>query len=95
MSTPNISDQYTARQIANARRRARQLHAFGTHAALYATVISLLVVVNLVQDNVAPWAAWVAMGWGVGLVAHAVRTTTTSRRDAWVERKTSELLARQ
>jgi len=55
-------------------RQVRKLKVFYIHAMQYTLVIALLAVVNLVHSPRHLWVGWVAMGWGIGLLAHALST---------------------
>ncbi len=50
----------------------RDIKGFYSHLVTYAVVIGLLVVVNLVTGPRYFWVIWVALGWGIGVIAHAV-----------------------
>jgi transcriptional regulator with XRE-family HTH domain len=53
-----------------------KLKRFYLHLIQYVIVISLLTVLNLIQIYVLQhpkvWVQWVALGWGIGLLFHAV-----------------------
>lgn len=55
-------------------RQVRRLRRFYMHAIQYVLVVSLLAVVNYVQNPRYLWVGWVALGWGIGLLAHALGT---------------------
>jgi len=43
------------------------------HAAIYAVVITALMVFNILRAGGITWAIWPALGWGIGLIYHASR----------------------
>lgn len=51
--------------------RVRRLKGFYVHLVQYALVIPLLAVVNLVSFPQYLWVVWPALGWGLGVAAHA------------------------
>jgi transcriptional regulator with XRE-family HTH domain len=52
----------------------RRIKGFYIHLAQYCVVIAGLAIVNLVTYPRYLWVLWVAFGWGVGLLFHALRT---------------------
>jgi len=83
-------------RIAQARRRVRRLRDFYIHVAIYCVVIGGFAVLNWIVSPTFWWVAFPAVGWGIGLAAHAVSVLfEDSLLDAgWEERKTRELLQR-
>jgi len=55
-------------------RQVRRLKVFYMHAMQYTLVITLLAVINFVHSPRYIWVGWVAFGWGMGLLAHALAT---------------------
>jgi transcriptional regulator with XRE-family HTH domain len=49
----------------------RKLRGFYVHLIQYVVVISVLCVINLVTHPARLWFFWPALGWGLGLLAHA------------------------
>jgi len=83
-------------QIARTRSRVRRLRDFYVHIAIFVVVIGGLAVMNWIVSPTFWWVAFPAIGWGIGLAAHAVSVLfEDSLFDAgWEERKTRELLQR-
>ena len=54
-------------------RHVRKLKGFYAHLLQYVLIVSGLVVLNLVMSPSNWWVIWVALGWGVGVLAHAMR----------------------
>lgn len=46
---------------------------FYIHFAIYAVVVGSLAAMNLTRNPDHLWFHWVAMGWGIGVVAHGAR----------------------
>ena len=66
--------------FSRARRVARAKMAFFIHLTAYALVNALLLGINLGTSTKHLWFKWPLMGWGVGILAHAVVTFFLPRR---------------
>ncbi|MBO6675471.1 MAG: 2TM domain-containing protein [Rhizobiales bacterium] len=82
---------------AKARRRAEAKYSFFVHAAVYAAVMVLLVVINVVTDPGFIWFIWPLIGWGFAVVLHGLRVFVLADRsdivDAMTERELRHLAA--
>ena len=67
-STPSKQDE----QLALA--KVRKIKGFYIHLAQYVVVISLLAAINLITHPSKLWFFWPALGWGIGIIAHAAAT---------------------
>ena len=56
---------------ARARRRARAKYGVLMHAGIYAAVMLLLLVINLLTSPGVLWVIWPLMGWGLAVAIHA------------------------
>ncbi len=72
-------------EYAKARRRALAKYGFFVHAAVYAAVMVLLVVINLVTSPGAIWFIWPLIGWGFAVALHGLRVFLLSDRNAIVD----------
>jgi len=76
---------------AKARRRAAAKYGFFVHAAVYAAVIGLLVVINLVTSSGTIWFIWPLIGWGFAVALHGmgvfVLTDKSTILDAMTDRE--------
>ena len=54
--------------------RVRKIRGFYIHLAQYVVVITVLAVINLVTHPSKLWFFWPALGWGIGVLAHAAAT---------------------
>jgi 2TM domain len=84
-------DRYRA-----AKSRVAQLRGFYVHLTTFIVVNAFLLVLNLLTDADNLWFYWVLLGWGIGLVAHALQvygSFTIFGKD-WEERKVQEYLKR-
>ena len=55
-----------------ARRRVRELRGFYVHATVFVAVNILLHIINFATSPGMYWAFWPLLGWGIGLLAHAL-----------------------
>ena len=79
-----------------ARRHARSLRGFYTHALVYVIVNTGLILINLTATPGKWWFGWTTLGWGIGLLAHGLSVFAFRGwlgRD-WEERKIREYLDR-
>lgn len=53
---------------------------FWIHLAAYVAVVGGLAVLNYQRNPDSLWVMWVAGGWGIGLLAHAVAFFTNRER---------------
>jgi hypothetical protein len=54
-------------------RRIQAKRAFWVHFAIYLAVNALLVLIWAMTSAESFWPVWPMLGWGIGVVAHAVR----------------------
>lgn len=74
-SEQDMSATTTAKQDEQlALARVRKIKGFYIHLAQYVVVISVLTVINLVTHPSRLWFFWPALGWGIGVLAHAAAT---------------------
>ena len=79
-----------------ARRYACKVRGFYTHLAVFVLVNGLLVALNYTMHPGRIWHVWATLGWGIGLLAHAVSVFAFGPwfGAAWEERKIREYLSR-
>lgn len=87
----------TAQQVRQARHRVRRLREFDVHLAIFAVVIGGITLLNWIVSPTVWWVVFPAIGWGIGLAAHAVSVffEDSILGSAWEERKTRELIERE
>jgi hypothetical protein len=79
-----------------AKSRIGQLRGFYVHLTTFIVVNAFLIILNLITSPDTLWFYWVTLGWGVGLVAHALQvygTFTIFGKD-WENRKIQEYMTR-
>jgi hypothetical protein len=80
-------------------RRAAEVMAvrlgFYIHAAVFATVVVALALLNVLTARDELWVQWVALGWGAGVALHAVLVfgRWPRRMQTWQLRKIRDLRA--
>ncbi len=78
-----------------ARRHVKALRGFYSHLASYLAVNGFFVLLNLLTSPNRWWAQGLAIGWGIGLLAHGLSVFVC--RDLlgphWEEKKVRELMA--
>ncbi len=80
-------------RLARARRRLAALKGFYIHLFVFAMVLAGLTIINLATGG--PWwVLWVLLGWGIGLLAHALTVfgRTSQAIANWEERKLRQFL---
>mgnify|MGYP001819214685 CR=1 FL=1 len=60
-------------EYAKARRRAKAKYNFFVHAAVYAAVMVLLVLVNVLTLPGPIWFIWPLIGWGFAVALHGAQ----------------------
>ncbi len=75
-----------------ARRRAKAKYKFFVHAAVYAAVMVLLVVINMLTLPGTIWFIWPLIGWGLAVVLHGARVFLLADRDTIVDALTEHEL---
>jgi len=80
----------------DALRQVRQLRHFYRHLMTYAVVITFLHIINLITSDTY-WAFWPALGWGIAIVLHALRTSQISPFFGadWEDRQVQKILAKR
>ena len=79
-----------------AKSRVGQLRGFYVHLTTFIVVNVFLLILNLLTSAGTLWFYWVTLGWGVGLVAHALQTYgafTIFGKD-WEDRKIQQYMER-
>ena len=74
----------------------RKVKGFYVHLIQYVVVMAVLVTINLVATPRYWWFVWAAVGWGMGLVAHAasVFNLIPFLGGAWERRQVEKYLGR-
>lgn len=77
-----------------ARERAEAKQGFYVHLTIYAIVGALLVAIDVSASSGSSWAQWPLMGWGIGLLFHALSVFAFRGRSALTERMIERELER-
>ena len=80
-----------AQKIARAERRVRAMTGFYIHLAVFVGVMALLFVLNMTDTEW--WVQWPFLGWGVGILGHALTVFGSSPGIVarWEQRKIEAL----
>lgn len=97
MSTLTLGSNDALKQ---ARKHVKEIRGFYIHAMVYAIVIPLLWLINLLTGGLFKnevWAVFPTVGWGIGLTGHgfSVFAERSFFGAAWQEKKVEELMARE
>jgi 2TM domain-containing protein len=88
-------DTSEADKLANAKRRVAALKGYYIHLFVFVAVLLGLALINAATDGVW-WVQWVLLGWGIGILAHAIFVFAGGSRLVadWERRKMRELIDR-
>jgi hypothetical protein len=77
-----------------AKKRVEETRGFYTHLGTYAIVNSLLFLLNMTTSPDILWFYWPLLGWGIGIVVHAVYVFGPGRwfGQDWEEKKIKEIM---
>lgn len=70
----------------NAKGKVETRMSFYTHLAVYIVVITMLTILNLTVAGDYFWVMWPMIGWGSGLIIHALSTFVFDSAPSWKER---------
>lgn len=79
-------------EYAKARRRAEAKYGFFVHAAVFAAVMALLIIINVVTSPGALWFIWPLIGWGFAVALHGVGVYFLADKSAFVDALTEREL---
>jgi hypothetical protein len=87
------SGAHDREKFARAKRQVEAIKGFYIHLIIFVLVLALLTVINYATGS--PWwVQWVFLGWGVGVVGHAIGVYGRSPRmfEDWERRKLKKLM---
>jgi len=73
MSIAREERREARQEMRAARTPEERQRRFYIHFGVYVVVVGSLAAMNLMRNPDHLWFHWVAMGWGIGVVAHAAR----------------------
>ena len=79
-------------EYSKARQRAEAKYRFFIHAGVYAAVMTLIVIINLVTSPQQVWFVWPLIGWGFAVVLHGVRVFLLADRNLILDAMTENEL---
>ena len=92
MTADQSASQMTQEErMQRARERVSEIKGFYIHLAIFVVVLVLLFVVDAATSG-GWWVQWVFLGWGIGVLAHAVAIFGGAPKfiSRWEERKIRE-----
>ena len=83
-------------EYVSARRTVKSIKGFYLHVSVFVLVVAFLFVLNVMTSG-AWWVQWVFLGWGIGVVAHAVAVFGLGGwlDSDWEEKKIREIMAKK
>ena len=84
----------TDEKYQEAKQRVKQLKGFYVHLTVYVLVNAMLFLINLTTTPDVLWFIWPLIGWGVGILMHAVYVFGFGRwlGPDWEEKKIKEIM---
>ena len=76
----------------DARKHVGELRAFYQHLVTYIVINAFLIFVNRLTFPGYNWFIWPLLGWGIGLVLHALTVFGCFWGKSWEERKIKEIM---
>ncbi len=71
------------------------LRGFYGHLGVYVFVNLGLFLINMTMSPESLWFIWPLMGWGIGIVLHALRVFGRPLGSNWEEKKIAELMEKE
>jgi hypothetical protein len=89
--TAPVSSERTG--LARAKRQVAAIKGFYIHLAIYAAIVLGLLALNLAFSR-DWWVQWVVLGWGIGVVAHALAVFGRKPQTVadWEKRKLDQIM---
>lgn len=81
------TEEYT-----KARQRAEAKFGYYIHLAVFAAVMLLLIIIDLLTSPGTLWFIWPLMGWGIAVVLHAASVFFLGDRNTFVDTLTEREL---
>ena len=80
-----------------AQERVKAIKGFYIHLTVYVVVNLILFSINMIVSPDSLWFVWPLMGWGIGVVFHALSVLGFGRGFGadWEERKIRELMEKE
>ncbi|MFP5439743.1 MAG: 2TM domain-containing protein [Bacteroidia bacterium] len=80
-----------------AKKKAKEIRGFYYNLTCYCTVITGLIIINLVYTPEHLWFIYSALGWGIGLLFHGMSAfgVTPMLGKDWEERKMREYMQKE
>jgi 2TM domain len=88
----NSNSEYERYQKAS--KQVREIKGFYGHLTSYVIVLAILIYLNLKYTPEYLWFIWTMLGWGIGLLSHAIRVFNwfPFLNKEWEERKIKQFM---
>lgn len=88
----NSNSEYERYQ--KAQKQVKEIKGFYGHLTSYVIVLAILIYINLKYTPEYLWFIWTMLGWGIGLLFHAMRVFNwfTFLNKEWEERKIKQFM---
>jgi hypothetical protein len=83
------------RAYERAKERVEEKVGFLSHLAAYVVVNAFLFFIDYREDRTIDWAYWPLIGWGIGLLFHALNVFAFGEGSAWKERMIKKEIDRE
>lgn len=95
MSEQTLSPLQDERTLAEAKRQVAAIKGFYVHLVVFTAVLLGLLLIDLGTGR-GWWVHWVLMGWGIGIVVHALAVYGRKPRFVadWEQRKLRQIMNR-
>ena len=70
-----------------AKKRVRQKRDFYNHLTVYIIVNFMLVIIWSFGSRGHPWFVWPMVGWGIGIIFHALDVYVFHKHSAWEKKE--------
>jgi hypothetical protein len=80
-----------------AQKKVKEIRGFYEHLTVFILVTLVLIVLNLMTSPEYLWFIWCVLGWGIGLIFHALKTFDCMPffNKEWEEQKIKEILEKE
>jgi len=93
MTDQTLPPSQDAPDLAGAKRRVAAIKGFYIHLAVFTAVMLVLLLLDFGTGR-GWWVHWVLLGWGIGIIAHALAVYGRTPRFVaeWEQRKLRQLM---
>ena len=93
--TMEINQKYTEEEYISAKKRVESVQKFYGNLTSYVVINLFLTFLDLKDNGHYDWAYWTLIGWGIGIVLHAVKTFGFYNDHKWKDRMVQKELEKR